>query len=260
VSQFPFGQPATRRPSRVPPSGVATLFVLGVYPSALHVQWRRPDGVKVGALAVDDEPTVFWDGADAAPRIKRWQDAVRWTPRWGSVSAAGGNGSSGRHVVDHVLTPLGVAPEEVCFTDCLPTYFVKSGAASQAVAIRDAYSPFAAAQSPPLPPADLPSRPSPTKLVHRAVTEEGPTLRAQIAEAAAPTIVTLGQEAADVLAAIADADRVVLTLEAGYGRTRPVTVACRQMRWMPLIHPGNHSPTWKNQHQQWTQAMATGGH
>lgn len=26
-------------------------------PSALHVRWQRPDGITIGALAVDDEPT-----------------------------------------------------------------------------------------------------------------------------------------------------------------------------------------------------------
>jgi hypothetical protein len=106
MSRFPFGQPATRRPPRVPVSGSVALLVLGVYPSALHVRWHRPDGVTVGAVAVEDEPTVFWDGGDAASRIERWQQMVGWAGRWGSVTAAGGNGSSARHVVDHVLRPL----------------------------------------------------------------------------------------------------------------------------------------------------------
>ena len=38
---------------------------------------RRPDGAMVGALAIDDEPTVFWDGADATRRIEQWQQTVR---------------------------------------------------------------------------------------------------------------------------------------------------------------------------------------
>jgi len=158
VALFPFGRPVTRRPPRVPTSGPAALFVLGVYPSALHVRWRRPDGVTIAALAVDDEPVVFWDGADAAQRVRLWQDAVGWPPRWGSVSAASANGSSGRHVVEQVLRPLRIAPETVHFTDYLPTYFVKSGARSQAAAIRDRYEPFAATQDPPLPWPRSPTR------------------------------------------------------------------------------------------------------
>jgi hypothetical protein len=256
VSRFPFGQPAVRRPPRVPTCGATALLVVGVYPSALHIRWRRPDGAMVGALAIDDEPTVFWDGADATRRIEQWQQTVHWKPAWGSVAAAGGNGSSGRHVIDHVLQPLGIAPENVYFTDCLPTYFVKRGLVSEAQAIRGVYGPFAAAQTPPLPVADLPTRPSPQELVRRAIAEEGRTLRAQIAEAAAPTMVTLGQEAADVVAAIAGADRVGLAPGEDYGRARTITVAGWRMQWIPLVHPGNRSALWRRQHQSWTRVVA----
>jgi hypothetical protein len=258
MSRFPFGRPAVRRPPRVPVSGTAELLVLGVYPSALHVRWRRPDGVTVGALAIEDEPTVFWDGADAARRVEQWQEAVHWVPEWGSVGSAGGNGSSGRHVIEHVLQPLGVLAEKAYFTDCLPTYFVKSGAGSQGQAIREVYGPFAAAQCPMLPQADLPTRPSTLDLVQRAIVEEGATLRVQIAEAAAPIIVTLGQEAADVLCALASVDRVLLVAEEGYGSARPVTIAGREMRWIPLVHPGNRSDHWRHQHRQWKQAVEAG--
>jgi hypothetical protein len=257
VSHFPFGRPATRRPPRVPTSGSAALFVLGVYPSALHIRWRRPDGAVVGALAVDDEPTVFWDGADAAQRIEQWQQTVGWAPEWGAVGAAGGNGSSGRHVVGHVLRPLDVVPEQVYFTDCLPTYFVKSGSAAQASAVHAFYGSFAAAHNPPLPSADLPTRPSRRRLVQRAIAEEGPVLVAQMADAAAPTVVTLGQEAADVLAALADAEAVRLTPDEEYGNLRTLTVGGRQTRWLPLIHPGNRDRQWRGRHDRWTLSVGT---
>lgn len=158
-----------------------------------------------------------------------------------------------------MLRPLDVAPDIVYFTDCLPTYFVKPGTASQAEAIRNHYGSFAATQNPPLPPADLPTRPTPRELVRRTITEESPTLRAQIAEAAAPTIVTLGQEAADVLAAIADADRILLAPGTDYGHARTVAVAGHRMRWLPLIHPGNRSAAWLRRHQRWTQDVAATG-
>lgn len=260
VGRFPFGQPATRRPPRVPVTGAAALLVLGVYPSALHVRWRRPDGVTVGALPIEDEPTVFWDGEDAASHIERWQQVVGWTDQWGSVTAAGGNGSSGRHVVSHVLEPLGVVAGQAYFTDCLPTYFIKSGKNSQMRAIRDRYEPFAVAQRPRLLQADLPVRPSARDLVRRAVAEEGPTLQAQIAEAAAPIIVTLGQESADVLAQIAQVDPVQLTSGEHYGKARPVMVAGLRTQWMPLVHPGNRSATWRHRHQQWARAIETTGY
>jgi hypothetical protein len=144
---------------------------LGVYPSALHIRWSLPDAsATVGALAVDDEPTVFWDGADAVARIEDWKGEVGWTEVWGTVGVAGGNGSSGRHVVDHVLKPLGVSPSSVYFTDCLPTFFVKYGPGSQGERTQAIYQTFAAAQG--LPSADLPPRPSVAELIKRSVAEE----------------------------------------------------------------------------------------
>jgi hypothetical protein len=108
MSRFPFGRPSTRRPPREP-SGPADLLVLGVYPSALHVRWTTPDGLHtVGALAVDDEPTV---------------------------------------------------------------------------------------------------RPSAPELVRCAISEERATLLSQIAASGSPRVVTLGQEASDVFAAIASDER-----------------------------------------------------
>lgn len=228
--------------------------MLGVYPSALHVQWKRPDGVRVGALAVDDEPTVFWDGADAAERIETWQAAVGWSAEWRTVALAAGNGSSGRHVVDHVLRPLGVSADQTYFTDCLPIYFVKDGANSQRAAIDNVYAPFARDNG--LPEADLPPRPPAVALVRQSVEREAAVLRGQIAEARAPEVVTLGQEAADVLAARAGVGRFALKPDDGYGRERPVEVADVVMRWWPLVHPGNRNTGWREAHQRWVDRRA----
>lgn len=257
MSRFPFGRPATRRPPREP-AGPAELAVLGVYPSALHVRWALPDGsATVGALAVDDEPTVFWNGADAAGRIGSWKDAVGWSDAWGSVGAAGGNGSSGRHVVTHVLDPLGVAPAATLFTDCLPTYFVKGGAGSQAERIQTVYQPFAERAG--LPPAQLPPRPPPQELVRRAVVEERSTLLGQLGGSQAPRIVTLGQEAADVLAAITGAEPFVLTTGGEYGRSRSVVFGGSRREWIPLTHPGNRTPAWAARHAEWVAGQGMGG-
>lgn len=257
MSRFPFGRPADRRPPR-DPAGTAELAVLGVYPSALHVRWVPPDGSPtVGALAVDDEPTVFWDGSDAEDRIRLWKDSVGWDDAWGTVGAAGGNGSSGRHVVAHVLDPLRIAPAATLFTDCLPTYFVKGGAGSQGERIRTVYQPFADRAG--LEPAQLPSRPTPAALVRRAVVEERSTLLAQLGGSQAPRVVTLGQEAADVLAAISGTERFVLATGGGYGRPRTVVLGGSRREWIPLTHPGNRTPAWTARHAAWAGAQAVSG-
>jgi uracil-DNA glycosylase len=226
------------------------MLVLGVYPSALHVRWRRPDAVTIGALAVDDEPTVFWDGADAHQRINHWCAAVNWRADWGTVSPAGGNGSSGRIVVNEILTPLGTTADRTYFTDCLPYYFLKSGTRSQGHRISTIYQPFAAAHQ--LSQAELPHRPRPQDLVARTLAEEAPTLRDQLHESGARRVVTLGQEAADAFAAIFATEPVRLRPDHTYGNHRSVTIANRRIDWLPLTHPGNRTPAWRIRHQQWT--------
>jgi hypothetical protein len=114
---------------------------------------------------------------------------------------------------EHVLDPLGVTPSTAFFTDCPPTYFVKDGPGSQGERIRTVYLPFAARVG--LEQADLPSRPGPQELVRRSTTEEASILLDQLAGSHAPRIVTLGQEAADVLAAIAGAEQVTLVADPG---------------------------------------------
>lgn len=233
MNRFPFGRPATRRPPRQP-AGPAALFVLGVYPSALHVRWTLPDQL-----------------------IAAWQDQVNWAPEWGTIASVGGNGSSGRIVTEHVLNPLGVHPQQAYFTDCLPTYFVKSGPRSQGGRIRAVYDPFAAASAGRLAPADLPPRPTPRELVGRAVLEERDLLLAQLTESGAPAVVTLGQEAADVLAAIIDTRPITLVPDDTYGRPRSLNAAGRPVEWLALVHPGNRATSWATRHRTWmTQQQA----
>lgn len=250
---FPFGRPATDRPPRVP-IGDADLFVLGVYPSAVHVRWQRPDGaVQVQALAVDDEPVVFWDGADAADRVRRWSAEVGWQREWGSVRPAG-NGTSGRAVIEDVLQPLGTTMERCYVTDCLPRYHVKRGDASQGKAMEERYQPFAAARG--LPMFSLPSRPPPKTLVRQAIHENGDALRDQLRVARAEVVVTLGEEAADVFAAVAGVDRVLLRRDESYGRERRVPSSCGVRAWIPLKHPGLRAPQWKAHHEDWKAARS----
>ena len=74
VGRFPFGAPVL--PCGVELPEPCDGFVLGAYPSAVHVRWTPPKttGLKpISALAIDNEPTVFWDGSDAEDRVERWK-------------------------------------------------------------------------------------------------------------------------------------------------------------------------------------------
>lgn len=252
MGTFPFGRPATDRPPRVP-AGDADLFLLGVYPSALHVRWQRPDGVvQVQALAVDDEPEVFWDGADAAERVLRWSDEVGWRREWGRVSSAG-NGTSGRAVIEDVLRPLGTTIDRCFVTDYLPRYHVKHGPGSQGSAMAERYAPFAAARG--LPPVSLPGRPTPSALTRQAIRENGDELAGQLRMSQAELVVSLGEEAAEVFAAVTGADRAPMRRDDAYGQERCVPPGCGVGGWVALKHPGLREPRWKARHDEWKAAQ-----
>jgi len=250
--------------------------VVGVYPSALHVQWTLPTwthglsgATSVRALAVDDEPTVFWDGADGADRVAAWAQAAGFLEgdgdgEWGHVRSSG-NGTSGSGVLDDVLTPLGLGAAEVWFTDVVDRFFVKRGTSKQrgqADVIDQVYDPFRIAVD--LPAATLPPRPSPVDLIHLATTEHRERLRTELTDAHAPMLITLGEEARAVLATIADASsgppaQPLTTLRfsgAGaseYGEPGVATIAGHGMVWHALAHPGQRTGPWRALREQWIE-------
>ena len=100
---FAFGQPVLPRPPSS--TGRRQVYVLGAYPSGLHVGWVPPDlpGLHtrpIKAMIVDNEPVRFWDVYDADARFEVWRDAVDWKPEWGNVRPAPptSNGPSGKWV------------------------------------------------------------------------------------------------------------------------------------------------------------------
>ena len=109
VGTFPFGRPVLPRPPSA--STRRRVFILGAYPSALHVAWRPPRGKPIRAMAVDNEPVPFWNGHDEDDHVARWKAAVGFRDvEWGGVTRVGDlNGSSGLWVDNNVLGPLGAA-------------------------------------------------------------------------------------------------------------------------------------------------------
>lgn len=266
---FPFGRPSTERPPRRPTRPCAA-FVLGVYPSALHVRWRLPawyagSGQAVAAMAVEVEPSVFWDGQvpDPGELIDNWRKAVGFVTgddpnSDGHVSGVRLNGSSGLAVRDRVLTPLGIEPEATWFTDASPWFYVKYGTGGrreQGDVVSNVYNPFAESRGRAL--ASIPRRPSPTELVRRCSSEERSRLREEILASDAPLLLTLGEESRRVLGSIADSSSGrptgPLSLD-GYGAPGQVTIGGRSIRWHALVHPGQRSRRWLEAHQEWVSS------
>lgn len=68
LGTFPFGAAVHRieQLDRTP----RTVFVLGVYSSAVHARWLDERGrTAVNALAVASEPCIFWPGEDGMAEI-----------------------------------------------------------------------------------------------------------------------------------------------------------------------------------------------
>jgi hypothetical protein len=251
VGTFPFGRPLES--SKPGAKGPRRLFLLGAYPSALHIRWTPPPGHgrRVQALAVDNEPEPFWDGADQEERVAEWRQAVGWGAHLGQAAGPGGlNGSTGRAIDDDVLTPLGVARTDAWLTDCLDTYHLSVGMAE---AIREVYDPLA--QSLGLPGEDLPGHPGTEEIVRRAQRDR---LDAELEEAAPRIVVTLGQAALEVFRELVGRaegpERLSSTEE--YGQPVAVTTAAGPAVWYPLVHPGQRNLEWRDAHKRWVRAMA----
>lgn len=271
---FPFGQPNTERPARMVPN--ANAMVIGVYPSAWHVTWQAPDlfpdrephGVK--AMAVDVEPTVFWDGSsdDFEARLKHWKQQVGFIDGMhGTISprSPSTNGSSGASVTEQYLTPLGIPVERTAFSDVFPVFMVKSGGPSrreQGDAIREEYDPIAERMG--KRPSTLPARMTSAELPPRAAKRFGATLISDIEASGASVVITLGREVWETLVLLPglnarppcshfdelNSDR--------YGARGSLQVGGRTIEWLPLVHPGllrGDASEWARRHAGWAESQ-----
>ncbi len=176
--------------------------------------------------------------------------------RVGAGSPAGRvNGSSGVVVRGRVLDPLGLDLNSVWLTDALPFFHVHRGQGTQGDAMSQRYDAFAAQAG--LQPHDLPDRPTPAQLVHRAVTEEAGRLRNELKESQAPLLITLGNEALAVAAALLSAALPPkLTAGNNYGKRLPAELDGHEFEVLPLVHPGQRGQAWRATHDLWMAQQA----
>lgn len=245
--RYPFGAPVTPRPPSA--TTARSIFLLGAYPSALHVEWTPPEPWnRVRAIPVDDEPTPFWDGADEVDRIASWATRVGFNAAWGSVRPVGElNGSSGVWVRDMVLVALGAVHADAWVSDCLVTYRASTGATRR---LADTYAPFALSVG--LPATQLGDHPSEDAIVDEALRLHHERLSAELCACGPALIVTLGNAALRVARELVDGGREVpgkLSVR-GYGARYDIGVAGRQARLLPLAHPASPR-AYQEAHQRW---------
>jgi hypothetical protein len=288
---FPFGMVNGPRPVRLPESGHCQQIVIGTYPSALHVSWRIPDYLiqtmpvsatgRVASLAVDVEPTVFWDGVDADHLVEQWKRAVGFVDgdapgSHGRLSPAT-NGPSGVGLMDDYFGALPFRLEDTAFVDVYPVYFVKRGSAArrgQADAIEQEYDavvdllPGAEGSHPRFVRASLPLRPTPAQLPALAAERFGGWLTDVIAALTPQRIVTLGEEAWQTMGYAGFLHKPVSQSLAhsrhhDYGATGYLKVAGRVIEWTALAHPGAVRQSakkpggWGQVHARWFAEHAT---
>lgn len=249
MRHFPFGQPLLpREPSA---SGPRPAFILGAYPSALHIRWTPPEGKGVKALAVDNEPTPFWSGGDEAERVAAWKERVHYDEkRWGTAAPAGDlNGSTGQKLDTSILGPLGLTRADTWITDCLDTYRCGD---EQAIRIFGRYNPFAHDRGLPL--AILPEHPNENDIVSEAQRFHGKRLREEVRAASPDWVITLGNAALRVLTGLLDEvpasapDRLIPSDT--YDQVLEVRLLGHNIRWLPLAHPAAPSD-YRVAHEQW---------
>lgn len=259
VMRVPFGgQPVLPRPSSA--NEAKRVFVLGAYPSGLHVAWWIPGHEQrtvpdAKALIVDNEPEVFWDGAAADAHFTSWKNAVGFDQHpWGRVElpGQGGNGPSGKWLADSILKPLGLTRADCWITDCLDTARLNP---DQKTRIEKTYEPLMEPLG--LPNPQMQQTPKgESGIVAEARAGHLDRMKSELDKARPELIITLGNAALRVLRELVtthdlDVPRS-LTAET-YGVKLSVVVKDRPVSWLPLVHPrsGERTPKWHDIHAQW---------
>lgn len=249
--RFLFGQPVL--PAKPVADGPRRVFVLGAYPSALHVRWFGPArDLLIQAVAIDNEPEPFWTGDDQSDRIDSWLDAVSFRDDWGRVEPCGNlNGPSGEWVQSEVIEQLGVARHDVWITDCLDTYFQSDAAAKRL----DSESVSRWVKLLGIPAGCHSPHPTESQIVQMSLGEHRERLTTELSVARPERVVTLGNAALRVFGEIVDgAERSIRKLSVdAYGEPINVCVAGRSAEWIPLAHPAAPA-VYQEAHKAWVAA------
>ena len=250
---YPFGSPVSQRPASS--DSRCTFFVLGAYPSALYIKWTPPRPYKpIAALAVDNEPTPFWDGSDEYLRFRNWMSSISWNTSWGLARPAGDlNGSSGRWLNRNLFLPMRWDKSDICISDSLDIYHLSKGAEGR---ISDTYNPFAKAHG--LPEANVLPHPIENQIVEEATLTQLDRIRNELLACRPEFIVTLGNAALRImnalvepLAGLSGIPRQLSSRIEEYGKPYPVNIpGSRQAGLFPLAHPAAPEP-YQTTHAAW---------
>jgi uracil-DNA glycosylase len=251
--RYPFGTVATERPPSA--DGPRPVFVLGAYPSALHVRWIPPASSQlrsVKALPVADEPTPFWNGGNARERVAAWIAERGFDPATHGTFAPAPrfNGTSGQWVDVNVLAPLDCTRATTWITDCLDTYRLSNGARKGLAGTYDA-----ARHRYGWPAWNLRGHPSEDEVVRESWSWHKERLRAELAVCEPELVVSLGNAALAVMGKLLSAGPDRLEVD-GYGRRLNGGLGGRAVEWLPLAHPAAPQ-RYQEAHREWMADAAS---
>lgn len=246
---FPFGEKAVRleQKDRTPKK----VFVLGVYPSAVHARWVNNGKIVCQALAVASEPYIFWDGNN--DEAKRVISRISIPSELGELVLPNGNlnGPSGKVLDEHILNILGVSRGDAWLCDLLPEPRLNP---NQLKVVSEKYNPLVEKFG--LSKVTIP--PVPKKYCDDVRRCE---ITKEIIESTAEMVVLLGdlpiKEYLSKVSSVKFGSLREFTVDYGYGRPIEVDLAGRRLEILPLAHPrqigrlGLSNPFWSQEHKKW---------
>lgn len=247
--KFPFGQELKEvNQNDTTPKSV---FVLGVYASAVHAKWLDINGrVLIKALAVASEPEIFWTG-DTTEALKII-NKIKIPQEMGVLVPAECiyNGPSGRCLDSNFLYPLNYTRENAWLCDLVP-YSCQN--TSQKSALEREYNKYIKLEK--LPKYDIPEVPK-----NLASEERLNEILTELKQSQADTIVLLGDQPIKYfLTRYTDKYKKLSDFEE-YGKAVNVTIENKTYTVIALAHPrqvsklGKSNQKWYDLHQIWMKS------
>jgi hypothetical protein len=241
---FPFGAPV-RQVMQVPDGSKKRAFIVGIYSSAVHARWIGLNGqTKIAALAVANEPYIFWRGDNAREHIPTIDERLgRLVP-----ASPGNNGPSGKALDESYLNPLGLSRDETWLSDLVPHTLSNK---KQRHAIENYYGPLLHGFA--LPKSTVPCEPE-NEAEWAALVDERRLLE-ELRQSEANTIVTLGNRVIKSFLNRVCATSFARLTERNYGLPRPATIDGKLYKVICLAHMRvttiRPTPIWQETHQSW---------
>ena len=253
--RFPFGQTVKEvcQTDRTPKE----VFILGVYASAVHARWVRPNGEKgIAAVAVASELCIFWRadndmGKEERQIIEQVNATISQPESVGKLvpPAKGMNGPSGRALDEKILKPLGFIRDEAWLCDLVPRS-CRNPRQDEALHRPGGYCSIMAKYG--LPEPNWP--PVPPVLADDQRRQE---ILAELDESQSRLLVLLGDQPIRWFLSAFEPRFERLDDFKPYGERQSVSIDHRCMEVVALVHPrqaaqlGRYSKEWFNRHQDW---------